>query len=150
MVAGRHGGRPDVRPRSRGLRASPTVGSAPGRGTAFAGAVGRPGGRTRPPAAAPAPAPAPVAGRIVSDATPASAPVVQASRAGGPIAAFAATPIVQRVDGAAPVAEGSGGGGRSDSELDDLARQLFGRIRTHLRNEVIHEREAKGLGFDAF
>jgi hypothetical protein len=35
-------------------------------------------------------------------------------------------------------------------ELDDLARQLFGRIRGHLRAEVIHERELAGLTFDAF
>ena len=40
--------------------------------------------------------------------------------------------------------------GRSETELDQLARDLFGRIRTHLRAEVIHEREARGLTFDAF
>jgi hypothetical protein len=60
-----------------------------------------------------------------------------------------ATPIVQRVDGAAPAPAG-GSEGPSETELDELARALFGRIRTHLRSEVIHEREAKGLTFDAF
>ena len=40
--------------------------------------------------------------------------------------------------------------GRSDRELDELAKALFGRIRTQLQSEVIHEREAKGLPFDAF
>ena len=30
------------------------------------------------------------------------------------------------------------------------AKALFGRFRTQLKSEVIHEREAKGLGFDAF
>jgi hypothetical protein len=62
-----------------------------------------------------------------------------------------ATAIVQRVDGAAPAApsEGSGSGGHSDDELDDLARALFGRFRTRLRNEFIDEREAKGLTFDS-
>jgi hypothetical protein len=103
------------------------------------------------PPPAPAPAPAPV-NRIVADA-PAPAPAVQASRpAGGAPPAIAATPIVQRVDGAAPPADGDqrGGQAHSETELDELARALFGRIRTHLRTEVIHEREAKGLTFDAF
>ncbi len=97
---------------------------------------------------------APVVARIVADpSTPGGAPTVQASAAGGagvtPVAAITATPIVQRVEGAAPPVE-SGPQGHSDNELDDLARALFGRIRTHLRAEVIHEREAKGLTFDAF
>ena len=34
------------------------------------------------------------------------------------------------------------------SELDELARALFGRFRNRLRNEFIYEREAKGLTFD--
>jgi hypothetical protein len=42
------------------------------------------------------------------------------------------------------------GGEQSDAELDDLARKLFGRFKAHLRTEVVQEREAKGLGFDAF
>ncbi len=81
----------------------------------------------------------------------ATALAVQTSTAdttGGPIAGITATPVVQRVDGAAPPAPTEQG--RSESELDELARALFGRIRTHLRTEVIHEREAKGLTFDAF
>ena len=53
------------------------------------------------------------------------------------------------MDGAAPSPESSRDG-HSDSELDELAQALFGRIRTHLRAEVIHEREARGLTFDAF
>jgi hypothetical protein len=103
------------------------------------------------PPPAPAPAPAPV-NRIVADA-PAPAPAVQAARpAGGATTAISATPIVQRVDGAAPPAEDGqrGGQAHSETELDELARALFGRIRNHLRTEVIHEREAKGLTFDAF
>ncbi|HET9521398.1 MAG TPA: hypothetical protein VFO73_10160 [Candidatus Limnocylindrales bacterium] len=76
-------------------------------------------------------------------ATPAPAPA--------PVLAPTATAVVQRVDGAAPPApsEGSGTGGHSDDELDDLARALFGRFRTRLRNEFIYEREAKGLTFDS-
>ena len=97
---------------------------------------------------------APVVARIVGDpSVPGGAPTVQASAGGGAggasIAAITATPVVQRVDGAAPPVEGAPQG-HSDTELDDLARALFGRIRTHLRAEVIHEREAKGLSFDAF
>jgi hypothetical protein len=95
----------------------------------------------------------PVVARIVADATSPAAPrpFVQTSPApsGGSTAeAFTAIPVVQRVDGAAPAP--AAGEGRSDSELDELARALFGRIRSHLRAEVIHEREAKGLTFDAF
>jgi hypothetical protein len=93
-----------------------------------------------------------VVSRIVADAaSTASQPSVQTSVAPSgstTLGGLTATPIVQRVDGAAPAAPSEEG--RSDSELDELARALFGRIRTHLRAEVIHEREAKGLTFDAF
>jgi hypothetical protein len=92
--------------------------------------------------------------RIVSQpapAAPVAAPVVQATRpaAAAALPGITATPVVQRVDGAAPD-PGGAPGGHSDTELDELARALFGRIRTHLRSEVIHEREAKGLSFDSF
>jgi hypothetical protein len=90
--------------------------------------------------------------RIVADAVTSSARPVQASPP-APLAAslpgVTATPVVQRVEGTAPEVGGKGEG-RSEAELDELARDLFGRIRTHLRSEVIHEREAKGLTFDAF
>jgi hypothetical protein len=56
---------------------------------------------------------------------------------------------VQREEAAAP-APASAANGHSDRELDELAKALFGRIRTQLKSEVIHEREAKGLSFDAF
>ena len=89
---------------------------------------------------------------MVSDPAPAAArPSVQTSAApsgGSPLGGITATPIVQRVDGAAPAAPSEEG--HSETELDELARALFGRIRTHLRADVIHEREAKGLTFDAF
>jgi hypothetical protein len=86
----------------------------------------------------------------------AAAPSVQlspavAAPAAPPVFAPAVTTVVQRVDGAAPSpTAASGDAGHSDTELDELARALFGRIRTHLRTEVIHEREARGLTFDAF
>jgi hypothetical protein len=93
----------------------------------------------------------PVGGTVVAQP---AAPVVQTSPAGSTpppatLPAIVATPIVQRVEGAAPTPD-EDTGGHSDSELDELARALFGRIRTHLRAEVIHEREARGLTFDAF
>ena len=101
---------------------------------------------------APAPASTPVVARIVADpASPGTPPVVQTLPAGGgiPVATFTATPIVQREEAAAPTPP-QPSNGRSDRELDELAKALFGRIRTQLKSEVIHEREAKGLGFDAF
>ena len=78
------------------------------------------------------------------------APPVQASRDSGAsgLPDITAIPVVQRVDGAAPAAPSEDG--QSDSELDELAQALFGRIRGRLRAEVIHEREARGLTFDAF
>ena len=89
---------------------------------------------------------------IVADpSTPGAPPVVQTCRAaaGSRSATFTATPIVQREEAPAPTAPPPWRG-RSDRELDELAKALFGRIRTQLKSEVIHEREAKGLGFDAF
>jgi hypothetical protein len=112
------------------------------------------------PVAAPAPvaaaasaAPAPTVARIVADpASPGAAPTVQTSPAAGsiPVGTFTATPIVQREEGASPAQAAEQSGTPSDRELDELAKQLFGRLRTQLKSEVIHEREAKGLGFDAF
>ena len=67
--------------------------------------------------------------------------------ASGPVLAPTVTQVVQRVDGAAPVAE-ERPGRPSDRDLDELARALFGRIRGQLRSELIHEREAKGLTLD--
>jgi translation initiation factor IF-2 len=131
----------------------------PGFAAAPASGVSRPPAMTLHHAAAPAPvyvtqaapAQAPALQRIVAD-PPAAAPIVGASRPGGTgggLPGITATPVVQRIDGAAPD-PGGAPGGHSDTELDELARALFGRIRTHLRSEVIHEREAKGLSFDAF
>ena len=36
----------------------------------------------------------------------------------------------------------------SERDLDELAQALFGRIRGCLRNDLINDREAKGLTFD--
>ncbi len=102
--------------------------------------------------AAPALANAPVVARIVADpASPGAPPVVQALPSGGgiPVATFTATPIVQREEAPASTAA-QPSNGRSERELDELAKALFGRFRMQIKSEVIHEREAKGLGFDAF
>ena len=66
---------------------------------------------------------------------------------------FTVKPVVQRE--AAPATDPAPASGAADAaptekELDQLAQQLFGRLRTRLRAEVIQEREARGLGFDAF
>lgn len=89
------------------------------------------------------------AGSIVADG---AAPTLQRLPAGGqaPVTpAISATAVVQRVDGAAPDPATSRPAAKpSDRELDELATALFGRIRGRLRNELIHDREAKGLTFD--
>ncbi len=83
--------------------------------------------------------------------TPGAPPTVQTSPSGSgiPVATITATPV-QRATEEPQGQEPEPDGARSDKELDELARDLFGRIRTQLRAEVIHEREAKGLTFDAF
>jgi hypothetical protein len=107
------------------------------------------------PATTPAPSPGgPVVARIVADPSAPGAPAtVQTSpgQGGIPVGTFTATPVVQREEAAPTPADNAGQGtARSDRELDELAKALFGRLRTQLKSEVIHEREAKGLGFDAF
>jgi hypothetical protein len=104
------------------------------------------------PAPAPTAAPAPVQNRIEAPAVTTSAlvPTVQMSAAAAPsVPVFTATPVVQRVEGTAPQGD-TGTPARTDKELDELAKQLFGRLRGQIRAEVITEREARGLGFDAF
>ena len=151
-----------VNPMLAGIQRQPAPGATPGplslapspsvareRTTSqYGAAVEGPLTLARPQAAPVAPVVARIAG---GSATSTAQSTVQASPAAGGapgIAGVTATPVIQRVDGAAPPAPSEGG--RSESELDELARALFGRIRTHLRTEVIHEREAKGLTFDAF
>jgi hypothetical protein len=74
----------------------------------------------------------------------------------GTVSVAAPTPVEPAAPGAsvAPSGGGTGGGqpaqgGRhSERDLDELAMALFGRIRTRLRSDLIHDREAKGLTFD--
>jgi len=65
------------------------------------------------------------------------------------VPAFAApadVPVQRADDGAAPASGGPGGaGGHSDKELDDLARQLYDRLRSRLRMELLVDRERAGL-----
>ncbi len=93
----------------------------------------------------------PTAPGTAASGSPAGMPAIQATRieTGPGLPAFTTTPVVQRIDGTAPTTSADAEE-RSDAELDELAGALFGRIRAHLRSEVIHEREARGLTFDAF
>lgn len=152
-------GAPAMRAAASVQRSAAGAGPAlPGFAAAPASSAGRPPSMTLHHAPAPtvtyaspaAASPVPALQRIVADPSP-SSPVVQATRpaGGATLPGITATPVVQRIDGAAPD-PGGAPGGHTDTELDELARALFGRIRTHLRSEVINEREAKGLSFDAF
>jgi len=141
------------------------AGAQPGFGTfpsttagspAFAASLGRPPARPAYNSGTGAAPAMPVVARLAAAQAPAPAPspvqrVAAAQPAPAALLAPAVSTVVQRVDGAAPApTAATGSGAHSDTELDELARALFGRIRTHLRSEVIHEREAKGLTFDAF
>jgi hypothetical protein len=95
----------------------------------------------------------PTVSRSIVAAPADPAPTVQTTRNGGGASNAStpfgptATPIVQRIDGAAPTTP-TPDTGHSDHELDELAKAIFGRLRNRLRSEYIHEREAKGLTFD--
>ncbi len=114
--------------------------------------------RASAPAAAPITPPAssspgaPVQRFVAAPPSSAGAATVQTTRPGpSTVPDISVTPVIQRIDGSAPTPQtGRPGGARSDRELDELAQALFGRLRTRLRTEVIQEREARGLGFDAF
>jgi hypothetical protein len=88
-------------------------------------------------------------------------PISHAAEGHGPTASagplqvstFAAELPVQRADDAsasapqAPAAGPGGGasGGHSEKELDDLAHQLYDRLRSRLRMELLIDRERAGL-----
>lgn len=87
------------------------------------------------------------------------APVVQTSRSGTPTypPPSPASPTLQREGGTTSSATTTSATttsatpartGHSERELDDLARQLFGRIRTRLRADLLQDREAAGFTFD--
>jgi hypothetical protein len=103
-------------------------------------------------AAQPAPAqplPADLPYLPVATARPSDEPVAQRAPDPAPYLAIE-VPIIQRADEAAP-APASGGtatGGatpHSDKELDELARQLYDRLRSRLRLELLVDRERAGL-----
>jgi hypothetical protein len=84
-------------------------------------------------------------------ATPPSPPVVQTQPAAGPETAPVLAPTitahVQRIDGSpSPTAEPEDG--RSESDLEELARALFPKFQRQLRMEYVYEREARGVPFD--
>jgi hypothetical protein len=62
-----------------------------------------------------------------------------------------AFPAVQRQEaGGAQASPAAGGaaGGHSEKELDDLARQLYDRVRLHIRSELLVDRERAGMLVD--
>jgi hypothetical protein len=88
-------------------------------------------------------------------------PVVQTSRSGSPTyppnnptvqrdptTSTPSTTSTSQAPGASSQTGAAAGAGHSERELDDLARQLFGRIRTRLRADLLHDREASGFTFD--
>lgn len=82
-------------------------------------------------------------------------PVVQTSPATptlpglAPSSSGGQAPAVQREEASAPAAPAAAAtGAPSERDLDELAQALFGRIRGRLRNDLIYDREAKGLTFD--
>jgi hypothetical protein len=103
-------------------------------------------------------------GSVVFDPPPGEAPAVGASEAeavvqrradgtasfagpeSGPVpttvTVLAPEPTVQLA--AAGGAAGAGGGGGSETELDELAKRLYGRMRQQLRRELILDRERSG------
>ena len=103
------------------------------------------------PSEAPIGATAPTtSGRVI-----APEPVVQTSPATAPApgpapaSPFGSSAVVQREEGSAPAAPAQpASGAPSERDLDELAQALFGRIRGRLRNDLIYDREAKGLTFD--
>ena len=94
------------------------------------------------PAFEPAPAPAPVAA-AASGAAVASAPW------GGPTPAAASEPVpVPFPDSSVPPDAGTSPGqtpAAPEVDLDDLARRVYGRVRTQLRSELLIDRERAGL-----
>lgn len=80
----------------------------------------------------------------VVQTSPASpAPTVQRdASSAGPAAASTSS------SGSGATASGATRAAPSERELDDLARQLFGRIRTRLRADLLQDREASGFTFD--
>jgi syndecan 1 len=87
-----------------------------------------------------------------------SAPVVQTSPAAhptppGPNRSMSTARTVQREGGSESATSSAGTSGQgsrahSERELEELAQALFSRIRSRLRSDLIHDREAKGLTFD--
>lgn len=89
---------------------------------------------------------------IVSAPQPAREIVVQTSPAASAMSALRAAgpgsvPVIQREERPAS-SPSTAAGGHSETDLEELAQALFSRIRTRLRSELIHDREAKGLTFD--
>jgi hypothetical protein len=70
----------------------------------------------------------------------------------GPVPALPLTNVQQQAtaEPATPAAAGAGGpsGGRSEGEMEELARRLYEHIGTRLRAELLVERERAGMVTD--
>jgi hypothetical protein len=89
------------------------------------------------PLAAPAPQAEPIRVQALVPAAPVPAPIPSA-------AVFADVPV-QRAGEEVAAVPAAAGGAHSDKELDDLARQLYDRLRSRLRMELLVDRERAGL-----
>jgi hypothetical protein len=88
--------------------------------------------------------------QLVVSRLPAPVQVVQTAAGPGPVPpAFVEVQApVQRAEAApvpAPGGPGGGAGEHSDVELDQLAHQLYDRLRSRLRMELLVDRERAGL-----
>lgn len=82
-------------------------------------------------------------GQAASSAAPAT-PASSVAREGEAGAAHAPASI-QRAGAAPAMSRTTSGERRSEQELEELARQLYGRLRSRLRQELIADRERAGL-----
>jgi hypothetical protein len=128
----------------------PVAGSAPAAGRAARLPVpnGAPAARPvaqAPPAVAPPPAPLPL---VIARLPESPEAVAHAAPAPGPDAVELPAQLAQEHEGSvAPAAAGVAAvpGGHSDRELDALAHQLYDRLRSRLRMELLVDRERAGL-----
>jgi hypothetical protein len=101
------------------------------------------------PGPAPSQAPRTIVGDPVVQTSPAQPGAAAGQGAGRPGGAVVQRDEIAAPTPPAPVAPaGPSSATPSERDLDELAQALFGRIRGRLRNDLIHDREAKGLTFD--
>jgi hypothetical protein len=130
---------PDPRTPTASLPVVRPVAAAPARGVTAAEAGAAPVLAAQRQATVPPQGPS-VTTQLASPAGP--PPTIPAGTTAAP------APAIQREGAASTSVSSEPVKGRSERDLEELAQALFGRIRTRLRSELIHDREAKGLTFD--